>query len=177
MTDHEQTSNSDPEVVAKPEPPSDEAPTLSSLVDGEEHPVDPRSVKISRLIGLSVMARTVASVGYVDHGLADRPPVGTPRRLRVDRVRHFLSQRLAQPACQRGAIRQLHVSRPITVRPPKTDGIGGGGHRRGRHHRSSDPDPLPQRRCRRVDPPAAVCRDPRHRVSMVDKMKDTVAGC
>jgi len=63
------------------------------------------------------MARTVAAVGCVDHGLADHPSVGSPYRLCADRARHLLSQRLAQPPGQRGAFRQ-HADRldaPITV--------------------------------------------------------------
>ena len=54
MNDHEQTSNAGPAVEAKPEPPVAEAPAPASMVDGEEHPVDPSSVTVARIIGLSV---------------------------------------------------------------------------------------------------------------------------
>jgi membrane protein YdbS with pleckstrin-like domain len=54
VNDHEQTSSPGPAVEAKPEPPVAEAPALASMVDGEEHSVDPRSVKVARVIGLSV---------------------------------------------------------------------------------------------------------------------------
>jgi membrane protein YdbS with pleckstrin-like domain len=54
VNDHEQTSSPGPAVEAKPEPPVAEAPIPASMVDGEEHPVDPRSVKVARVIGLSV---------------------------------------------------------------------------------------------------------------------------
>ena len=54
MNDHEQTGNPGPAVEAKPEPPVTEAPDLVSMIDGEEHPVDPRSVKVARVIGLLV---------------------------------------------------------------------------------------------------------------------------
>ena len=52
--DNEQTAIPDPEVETKPEPPPAEAPAPASIVDGEEHPVDPRSVKVARVIGLTV---------------------------------------------------------------------------------------------------------------------------
>ena len=42
MNDREQT------------PPAVEAPAPASMVDGKEHPVDPRTVKVARVIGLSV---------------------------------------------------------------------------------------------------------------------------
>ncbi len=54
MKDHEQTGNPEPAVEAKPEPPVTEAPALVSMIDGEEHPVDPRSVTVARVIGLLV---------------------------------------------------------------------------------------------------------------------------
>ena len=54
MNDHGQTGNPGPAVEAKPEPPVTEAPALVSMIDGEEHPVDPRSVKVARVIGLLV---------------------------------------------------------------------------------------------------------------------------
>ena len=52
--DHEQTGSPGLTVESKAEPPSAEAPAPASIVDGEEHPVDPRSVKVARVIGLSV---------------------------------------------------------------------------------------------------------------------------
>ncbi len=52
--DHEEIGDSGLAVEAKPEPPSAEAPAPASIVDGEEHPVDPRSLKVARVIGLSV---------------------------------------------------------------------------------------------------------------------------
>jgi len=42
VDDRDQTSNSDP------------APAPASIVDGQEHRVDPRSVKVARIIGVSV---------------------------------------------------------------------------------------------------------------------------
>ncbi len=65
MDDREQTSNPDPAeeseagepagaVDAKPRPPAAPAPAPPSIVDGEEHPVDPRSVKVARIIGVSL---------------------------------------------------------------------------------------------------------------------------
>ena len=43
MNDRDQNSN-----------PGPAEPTPASMVDGEEHPVDPRTVKVARVIGLSV---------------------------------------------------------------------------------------------------------------------------
>ena len=54
MNDHEQTTSPGPAAEAKPEPPVAKAPALASMVDDEEQPVDPRSVKVARVIGLSV---------------------------------------------------------------------------------------------------------------------------
>jgi len=54
MNDHEPTGSPAPTVDAEPEPPVAEAPAPSSMVDGEEHHVDPRSVTVARVIGLSV---------------------------------------------------------------------------------------------------------------------------
>ena len=45
MNDREQTSNPGP---------ADKNETAEPIVDGEEHPVDPRSVKIARIIGISL---------------------------------------------------------------------------------------------------------------------------
>ena len=45
MDDREQNSNPDPAPAAP-------APAPPSIVDGEEHPVDPRTVKIARIIGV-----------------------------------------------------------------------------------------------------------------------------
>ncbi len=65
MDDHEQTSNPGPAeeseagepagaVDANPRSPAAPAPAPPSIVDGEEHPVDPRSVKVARIIGVSL---------------------------------------------------------------------------------------------------------------------------
>ena len=64
MDDREQTSNpgqaeeseaGEPAgaVDVKPRSPAAPAPAPPSIVDGEEHPVDPRSVKVARIIRLS----------------------------------------------------------------------------------------------------------------------------
>ena len=64
MDDHEQTSNHGPAeeseaeeragaVDVTPPLPAAPAPAPPSIVDGEEHPVDPRSVKVARIIGVS----------------------------------------------------------------------------------------------------------------------------
>jgi membrane protein YdbS with pleckstrin-like domain len=66
VNDREQTDNPGPDegpepgartgaVEVKPEPPAGRAPAPPSMVAGEEHPVDPRSVKVARIIGLSVV--------------------------------------------------------------------------------------------------------------------------
>ena len=63
MDDREQTSNPGPAdeseagepvgaVDAKPRSPAVPAPAPPSIVDGEEHSVDPRSVKVARMIGV-----------------------------------------------------------------------------------------------------------------------------
>ncbi len=52
MDDREQTGNPDQtedNEVAEP------APVVPSLADGEEHPVDPRTVRVARIIGFSVV--------------------------------------------------------------------------------------------------------------------------
>jgi membrane protein YdbS with pleckstrin-like domain len=49
VNDREQTSNPGPA-----EPIVAEDPVPASMVDGEEHPVDPRTVRVARLIGLPV---------------------------------------------------------------------------------------------------------------------------
>ena len=65
MDDREQTSNPGPAeereageragaVDAKPRSPAAPAPAPPSIVDGEEHPVDPRTVKVARIIGVSL---------------------------------------------------------------------------------------------------------------------------
>ena len=63
MDDREQTSNPGPAgegeagepagaVDAKPRSPDASIPGLPSIIDGQEHPVDPRSVKVARLMGI-----------------------------------------------------------------------------------------------------------------------------
>jgi membrane protein YdbS with pleckstrin-like domain len=54
VDDRERNSNPDPaeEVVNQPQPPEDSVPGTPSIVDGEEHHVDPRSVKVARIIGV-----------------------------------------------------------------------------------------------------------------------------
>lgn len=75
MNDHEQTSNPGPDVETKAEPPVAEAPVPASMVDGEEHLVDPRSVKVARVIGLSVTSLVamaplvIITVGLVAGGI------------------------------------------------------------------------------------------------------------
>ena len=65
VDDREQTSNPGPAeereageragaVDAKPRSPAAPAPAPPSIVDGEEHPVDPRTVKVARIIGVSL---------------------------------------------------------------------------------------------------------------------------
>ena len=57
----------DQERAAPPEPPS--------LIDGEEHPVDPRTVRIGRLVGLSVVLPialvplTIITIGWAVGGI------------------------------------------------------------------------------------------------------------
>ena len=43
---------SDSDATTKAGSPSLSAPALPSIIDGQEHPVDPRSVKVARLIGV-----------------------------------------------------------------------------------------------------------------------------
>ncbi len=65
MDDHEKTSDPGPAeesdageragaVDAMPPSPAAPAPAPPSIVDGEEHPVDPRSVKVARIFGVSL---------------------------------------------------------------------------------------------------------------------------
>ena len=51
----EESETTQPAVTddAKPQSPAAQAPPPPSIVDGEEHPVDPRPVKIARVIGIS----------------------------------------------------------------------------------------------------------------------------
>ena len=71
MNDHEPTTSPGPAVEAKPEPPVAEAPAPSSMVDGEEHHVDPRSVTVARIIGLSVTSLiAMAPLMVITIGLA-----------------------------------------------------------------------------------------------------------
>ena len=75
MNDHGQTGNPGPAVEAKPEPLVTEAPALVSMIDGEEHPVDPRSVTVARIIGLLVTSLVamapliIITIGLVVGGL------------------------------------------------------------------------------------------------------------
>ncbi len=52
MDDREQTGN--PEQTEENEA-AEPAPFVPSLADGEEHPVDPRTVRVARIIGFSVV--------------------------------------------------------------------------------------------------------------------------
>jgi len=52
MGDREQTGNSD---QAEENEAAEPAPVVPALVDGEEHPVDPRTVRVARIIGFSVV--------------------------------------------------------------------------------------------------------------------------
>jgi membrane protein YdbS with pleckstrin-like domain len=52
MDDCEQTGNSDPTEENEAAEP---APVVPSLADGEEHPVDPRTVRVARFIGFAVV--------------------------------------------------------------------------------------------------------------------------
>jgi membrane protein YdbS with pleckstrin-like domain len=71
MNDHELPGSPGPTVEAKPEPPVAEGPAPSSMVDGEEHHVDPRSVTIARIIGLSVTSLiAMAPLMVITIGLA-----------------------------------------------------------------------------------------------------------
>jgi hypothetical protein len=74
MDDREQTSNSEPvgeseagepAVAVDAESRPATAPVPPSIVDGEEHPVDPSAVKISRIIGVSstLLIATVPLIG------------------------------------------------------------------------------------------------------------------
>jgi len=54
MNDQESTDSPGPVVEEKPEPPIAVTPAPPPIVDGEEHHVDPRSVTIARIIGLSI---------------------------------------------------------------------------------------------------------------------------
>jgi len=75
VNDHEQMSNPGPAVEAKPEPPVAEAPALASMVDGVEHPVDPRSVMAARIIGLpvtsliSMIPLIIITIGWAVSGI------------------------------------------------------------------------------------------------------------
>jgi len=75
VNDHGQTGNPGPAVEAKPEPLVTEAPALVSMIDGEEHPVDPRSVTVARIIGLLVTSLVamapliIITIGLVVGGL------------------------------------------------------------------------------------------------------------
>ncbi len=57
MDDREQTGNPDQaEANGAAEPsPVELSPVEPSLADGEEHPVDPRTVRVARIIGFSVV--------------------------------------------------------------------------------------------------------------------------
>jgi len=71
MNDHEPTGSPEPTVEPKPEPPVAEAPAPPSMVDGEEHHVDPRSVTVARIIGLSVTSLiAMAPLMIITIGLA-----------------------------------------------------------------------------------------------------------
>ena len=71
MNDHEPTGSPGPAVEAKSEPPIAEAPTPPSMVDGEEHHVDPQSVTVARIIGLSVTSLiAMAPLMIITIGLA-----------------------------------------------------------------------------------------------------------
>ncbi len=71
MNDHGQTGNPGPAVEAKPKPLVTEAPAPVSMVDGEEHHVDPRSVTVARIIGLTVTSLiAMAPLVIVTIGLA-----------------------------------------------------------------------------------------------------------
>ena len=59
MNDREPIGSPGPAGEAEPEPPVAEAAAPSSMVDGEEHHVDPRSVTVARVIGLSVTSLVV----------------------------------------------------------------------------------------------------------------------
>jgi membrane protein YdbS with pleckstrin-like domain len=52
MDDREQTGNPDQTEENEAAEP---APVVPSLADGEEHPVDPRTVRVARIIGFSVV--------------------------------------------------------------------------------------------------------------------------
>ena len=52
MDDREQTGNPD---QTKENETVEPAPVVPSLADGEEHPVDPRTVRVARIIGFSVV--------------------------------------------------------------------------------------------------------------------------
>ncbi|MCD4749833.1 MAG: PH domain-containing protein [Thermoanaerobaculales bacterium] len=75
VADREQISKPDPAVEARPESPDSEPPELPSMVDGEEHHVDPRSVRVARFTGLSVTSLIalvpliLITVGWVVGGL------------------------------------------------------------------------------------------------------------
>jgi len=75
VNDQGQTGNPGPAVEAKPEPLVTEAPALVSMIDGEEHPVDPRSVTVARIIGLLVTSLVamapliIITIGLVVGGL------------------------------------------------------------------------------------------------------------
>ncbi len=55
MDDREQTGNPDQTEENEAAEP---APVVPSLADGEEHPVDPRTVRVARIIGFSVVLAT-----------------------------------------------------------------------------------------------------------------------
>jgi membrane protein YdbS with pleckstrin-like domain len=52
MDDREQSGNPDPTEGSDA---AELAPVAPSLADGEEHPVDPRTVRVARLVGFSVV--------------------------------------------------------------------------------------------------------------------------
>jgi membrane protein YdbS with pleckstrin-like domain len=75
VDDREQISNPDPAAGGEPRPPAAAAPAPPPIVDGEEHPVDPRTVKIARFIGvpltllLAMLPLAFITVGWALGGI------------------------------------------------------------------------------------------------------------
>lgn len=56
IDESEPTSEPEPTPTPTPTPVAAPAPAPPAIVDGEEHPVDPRSVKVARIIAMPVIA-------------------------------------------------------------------------------------------------------------------------
>lgn len=77
MDDHQQAESSGPagEDPAEPRPPVDSAPAPVPIFAGEEQPVDPRSVKVARIVaiplilGIGLLPLTITTIGWAVGGI------------------------------------------------------------------------------------------------------------